>query len=575
MKKLICKIIVAVMLLATIISIPPTSAKASVKLEEDNKWFYTNSHYTKSISIPLDYYNYNAEYDYEQDYRKYTSYYLYDTIMLPNDLPNLNKNNLRINDMSFKLEYDKSIITIKKIEKKNGTALAIKPLKKGSTNLKITVSAKGYYPYKITTKINILDKGKLISTKTALNTYFTNTERSKKGYQFVPDVIKELNLKNKSLYEKVLYTSKWCIDNYDDLKTLYYKNNPRYSDSDNYFKRYMNNLFIEYMKELNIPYDNFSYTIYTFVLMNDDKWYMVDINNATYSTVKDIEFEIQETLDDIEYYQEEWENEKKIETYEDRFFDDDYYKKMINNAQEKSNELNEKLKLVKSGIPVDLTHIMVSPFVVKSFSSDFKPLGKELAKDDLQKDPDNTQIEYLGKLPQFTERKITINLLNSYNKLVKLPLALNGIKSDDIEILERVFFTDLVAGGEQKKKDVYITTGYGRQSGNVIIEATAGSSTLFDTMEVEVICPTIDGQQRITINNVKNGSKIKIPLADAKFSDFNIKSENTKIATVSVGGVITAKSKGQTTIILESKSNSKFILEVNIGVEKEYNYFQW
>lgn len=562
MKKYLNKFIVAMILIGTLISLSPISAKASVKLEDSKKWFHTNSYYVKSISIPLDYYNYNAEYVFEQDYKRYTSYYIYDNLLQPSYLH-------KTIDITYKIEYDKSIITIKKIQKSNQTALAIKPIKKGSTNLKITVSAKGYQPYSITTRINILDKGKVISTKTALNPYFNTAERSRKGYHFVPDVINELNLKNKSLYEKVLNTSQWCINNYDDLKEQYYKKNENSTNLHIGFRKYMNSIFIEFMKELGIPACTSS-TYDTFVLMNDDKWYMVDVSNAYNSTYEVIKAEMIYFKEQLDLYKQliaEHKEDIPNQSVEE-------YKELIAINEAEITNLQAQLDLIKTGKPVNLPYTLIKADdkSIRESSIKGKVDGKELAIKDMLTDPDNTQKSYLGKIPRFTAKKLTINLLNSYKKLVKLPLALNGIKSDDIEIRNRVSYRELVWKNEVKKKDVYISTDYVLQSGNVIIEATS-FSTLFDTMEVEIICPTIDGQQGIHINNVKRGSKIKIPLTDATFSDFIIKSYNTRIATVSADGVITAKSKGQTFITLQSKTNSKFILEVNIGVEERYNPF--
>ncbi len=553
MKKILNRVIVVILILATIISIPSMSVNAAVKIEDNLKWFYTNSDYVKSITIPLDYYNYQAEYDYEKDYKKYTKYYVYDNILLPNF-------NIKA---TYKVSYNKKIADVKIIKDGNNSFLAIKPLKKGTTDLKISITAKGYHTYNLTTKINIVGAGKTIQIRTGLNNYFVTADKDRQGFGFVTDVIKELKLEEKSLYDKVIYTAKWCIDNKEKLIELY--------DTDNY----LNKLFSEFMKQLNIPcYSNnpngfIMGTSHNLILMNDDKWYMVNINNASFLSTKYIQDEISSLEEDIKYFQAEWEDEE-------RFFDDDYYKEMINNAEVQLIDMNEKLKQVNAGIPV-LTFTLVSPYSDDTYSKKNVLLGKEFATEDLLKDPNNTQKIYTGILPHFTKDKLTINLLNSLHKSIKLPMYLNGIKADDIGISESArdkwnCLPDSAIQGvkvdDKNSKYVYPLVS---TKGSFLLEAES-SSIITDTLEVEIIAPSLDGKESYAIHNIKKGEKIKAPLVNAEFSNFNIKTENSKIATVSSSGVITAKSKGATKIIFESKTNKNFKLTLWIGVEKSATF---
>lgn len=580
MKRVLNKAIIVMVILATIMSLPAMSVNAATKIEDNVKWFFTNSYYIKSISIPLDYYNYKAEFYFTKNHEKYTQYYIYqvDTYNGGQHLTRINLQRLGVKDIKIKFDYDKSIIDVKAFKKSDYpsdfTDLLIKPIKKGSTNLKITYSAKGFQTYTINTKINVLGTDKTIETKTGISDYYQLATKSRNGFGFVSEVIKDLKLKDKSLYEKVTYVSKWCIDNYSELEKIHKRSNPHIKNDNELkegFKNYMNNLFSEFMKELNIPYYRVSpyslqYPSYNLILMNNDKWYMVDVNKASYTTVKEIENQIEETIEEIKNIEADWENEKKIGANEDPFTDDDYYKEMISSGERQLTELKEKLKQVKAGIPVDLTYTLVSPYKDNTYSKKTILLDREFATDDLLNDPNKTQKTYVGKLAQFTEDKITINLLHSYNKKVKLPIKLNGTKADDINIKDKSFYSTLVENAMLNGIQIYANN-----SGSTLLEADL-SSVISDKnmLEVEIIEPSLDGNQYCIINNAKIGSKKKIPLANANFADFNIKSENTKVATVSANGVITAKSNGRTTIVLQSKTNSKFKLYVNIGVGKRY-----
>lgn len=546
MKKILNRVIVVILILATIISIPPMPVNAAVKIEDNLKWFYTNSDYVKSITIPLDYYNYQAEYDYEKDYKKYTKYYVYDNILLPNF-------NIKA---SYKVSYNKNIADVKVIKYGNNSFLAIKPLKKGATDLKISISAKGYHTYNLTTKINIVGVGNTIQTRMAPNTYFISNRNSRADLEFVPKVIEELKLKDKSLYEKVIYSAKWCIDNREYFKDKWSSN----------INLYMNGLFNEFMNELNVPHKNMQ--DYNIVLMNNEKWYMVNINYASYKSSEDIQEEIVEKTEYINYCQEEIDNGNDFyDPFEERYF----YINLKEESVKELDELQRNLDDAKLGIPIDLTYTLVSPYMDETYTSYEKNLlGKEFAKEDLLIDPDKNQKLYTGKLPYFTEDKITVNLLHSYGKKIKMPINLNGIKADDIYINDNAGVYNFGDYMENDRKAVYGHAVY-QESSSTLINAEA-SGVITDTIEVEVIAPSLDGEASYTISNIKKGEKIKAPLANAKFSDFNIKTENSKIATVSSSGVITAKSKGATRIIFESKSNKNFKLTLWIGVEKSATF---
>jgi hypothetical protein len=250
---------------------------------------------------------------------------------------------------------------------------------------------------------------------------------------------------------------------------------------------------------------------------------------------------------------------------------------MIKNREVQLTEMHEKLKQVNNGIPVDLTFTLVSPYTDDTYSKKTVLLGKEFATEDLLKDPNNTQKKYTGLLPQFTKDKITINLMNSIYKNIKLPMKMNGVKAEDIWISESArdkwnWLPDSEMQGvkvdDKNSKYVY---PLGATEGIILLEAES-SGVITDTLEVEIIAPSLDGKESYAIHNIKKGEKIKAPLVNANFSDFNIKTENSKIATVSSSGVITAKSKGATRIIFESKTNKKFKLTLWIGVEKSATF---
>ncbi len=437
--------------------------------------------------------------------------------------------------------------------------------------------------------------------------------KEKTGEQMVAEIIKELDLEEESYFNKVVICGRWIYENisYDyeglnngtEVRTLKDTMLERKGVCEGYAR-----VFKEFMDQIGAPClyisDDTMRHVYNMVLMNDNKWYLVEPQSALYITwerdiilgyIEDLKEEISYLKFVIEeelYFgiqelnqlnAEIVEYESKIRVYEEELEKLDKKGELIISSKEDNNNF-------LNGSGDFENHTVVSGRGYDKFVelAKGKVYGYPVATTKLRTDPDKDQKYFINKSSvAFTESIITMNAATCKTNVV-LPLKVENYEFSDLTFEIHNLVTYDLSGKKEKssynnyysifeslynsRAEKKLNLKYYDNLSTMVFQISA--ETIFgnkSTASVTIVYPQLTKAVSDSLNHgIEAGKSLKLRFTEGTTKkDFDIsidKNDRNYAEYDSKTGIIKAKKSGYATLRIKSKTNKNYQIEYTIYI---------
>lgn len=450
--------------------------------------------------------------------------------------------------------------------------------------------------------------------------------KEKTGEEMVAEVIKKLDLEDKSYFDKVLLCGEWIDTNIRYDRSLKNNSLPNTMREKKGTCSGFASVFKEFMDQLGIPCiyisDEWMNHAYNMVLMNDYQWYLIEPQSSLpiWTEREKYEEEIEEYKSEIRYLKEDLEDMSTCTSPECK----ERIEELNNTLEEYSNEIKqyeEKLSnlkgdgqlIIESNYISDANNIEDDRDNFLNGVKDFKDhiLGKKkgerryykfvesakdrlygypVAKKKLREDPNPKQKYFIDKSSiKFKKKNIKINAAKMSSD-IELPIKIKNYSCLQLFLdLENIQSTNILGITEPASRSLY-TDSLFSISKNKIKLKQQGQNVKHNIREIQKLTvETFYGKQASIIVEIKYpqipykiqkrldkglkvGDKVKLKLTTGgDLKDFYVTiNEKGKqyVKYDSKTGELTGKKPGKAIIKLQSKINPKYKISYWIG----YNY---